>query len=122
MWPAIGHPTDGLMLAASHSIGRNAYIDDEVAIYLADLLLKFYPARLAERYKVEPATLDGIALIEAIATPIRNAMDYQHVTTPDLRAAAVKAPLASPDRLIAGCATAALPSALRRKVTCAISS
>jgi ribosome biogenesis GTPase A len=67
MWPAIRHPTDGLMLAASHSIGRNAYIDDEVAIYLADLLLKFYPARLAERYKVEPATLDGIGLIEAIA-------------------------------------------------------
>lgn len=67
MWPAIRHPTDGLMLAASHSIGRNAYIDDEVAIYLADLLLKFYPARIAERYKVDPAALDGIALIEAIA-------------------------------------------------------
>jgi hypothetical protein len=29
--------------------------------------------------------------MEAIATPIRNAMDYQHVTTPELRSLAVKA-------------------------------
>jgi DNA-binding FadR family transcriptional regulator len=35
----------------------------------------------------EPLT----ALMEAIATPIRDAQDYRHVTTPDLRAAAVKA-------------------------------
>ena len=32
-----------------------------------------------------------IAMMEAIAMPIRDAMDYQHVTTPDLRAIAVKA-------------------------------
>jgi DNA-binding FadR family transcriptional regulator len=32
-----------------------------------------------------------IALMEAISTPIRDAMDYQHVTTPELRAIAVKA-------------------------------
>lgn len=32
-----------------------------------------------------------IALMEAITTPIRDAMDYQHVTTPDMRDAAVKA-------------------------------
>ena len=31
------------------------------------------------------------AMLEAIAMPIRDAMDYQHVTTPDLRAIAVKA-------------------------------
>ena len=35
----------------------------------------------------EPLT----ALMEAIATPIRDAQEYQHVTTADLRAAAVKA-------------------------------
>jgi GntR family transcriptional repressor for pyruvate dehydrogenase complex len=35
----------------------------------------------------EPLT----ALMEAISTPIRDAQDYRHVTTPDLRAAAVKA-------------------------------
>jgi GntR family transcriptional repressor for pyruvate dehydrogenase complex len=32
-----------------------------------------------------------IALMEAIATPIRDASDYQHVSTPELRVAAVKA-------------------------------
>jgi GntR family transcriptional regulator, transcriptional repressor for pyruvate dehydrogenase complex len=32
-----------------------------------------------------------IALMEAISTPIRDAMDYQHVTTPELRRVAVKA-------------------------------
>ena len=32
-----------------------------------------------------------MALMEAISAPIRDAMDYQHVTTPELRALAVKA-------------------------------
>lgn len=32
-----------------------------------------------------------IALMEAITTPIRDAMDYQHVTTPEMRAGAVRA-------------------------------
>ena len=32
-----------------------------------------------------------VALMEAITSPIRDAMDYQHVTTPDLRASVVKA-------------------------------
>ena len=67
MWPAIKHASDGLMLAASHSIGRNAYSDDEVAIYLADLLLARYPALLAARYGFSLKGMDGIALIEAIA-------------------------------------------------------
>ncbi|MFH1516717.1 MAG: FCD domain-containing protein, partial [Pseudomonadota bacterium] len=35
----------------------------------------------------EPLT----ALMEAISRPIRDAMDYQHVTTPDLRRTAVAA-------------------------------
>lgn len=67
MWPAITHPGDGLMLAASHAIGANAYIDEEVATYLADLLLKRYPALLAKRYGCAVAGLDGPALIEAVA-------------------------------------------------------
>ncbi len=43
-------------------------------------------------------------------------------TTPAARAAAVKAPLASPDMLMLGMAIAADPSAVRRKATCAASS
>ncbi len=69
MWPKIERPGDGLMLAASHSIGINAYIESEVAIFLAELLLKRYTKLLATRYgtPVNGGTLDGVAVIEAIA-------------------------------------------------------
>lgn len=67
MWPKIEHDTDGLMLAASHAIGRNAVIDEEVAIFLADLLLARYPARLTERYGFSVQGMDGADVIEAIA-------------------------------------------------------
>ena len=50
MWPKIEHDSDGLMLAASHAIGRNAIIDEEVATFLADLLLAHYPTLLSARY------------------------------------------------------------------------
>jgi len=67
MWPKIEYPSDGLMLAASHAIGENAYIDEEVATFLAETLLTRYPELLAARYACEPAGMDGPALIEAIA-------------------------------------------------------
>lgn len=67
MWPAIEREEDGLMLAASHAIGVNAYIDEEVATWLAVRLRERYPALLAKRYGVEPGALDGPAIIEAVA-------------------------------------------------------
>lgn len=67
MWPKIEHDSDGLMLAASHAIGRNAVIDEEVAASLAGVLLQRYPQALATRYKQPMADLDGPAVIEAIA-------------------------------------------------------
>lgn len=67
MWPKIQYDSDGYMLAASHAIGRNAVIDEDVAVFLADLLLQRYPALLAARYKCEVAGLDGVAMIEVIA-------------------------------------------------------
>jgi ribosome biogenesis GTPase A len=67
MWPKIRYASDGLMLAASHAIGRNAYIDEEVAVFLADLLLARYAALLTARYGCATAGLDGVAVIEAIA-------------------------------------------------------
>jgi ribosome biogenesis GTPase A len=71
MWPKIELETDGLLLAASNLIGTNAYINEEVATYLADILLERYPAQLAKRYAFDEKTidvLDGPAVIEAIAT------------------------------------------------------
>ncbi len=67
MWPKIAYESDGYMLAASHAIGRNAVIDEDVAIFLADILLQRYPELLAARYKTEVADLDGVGLLEAIA-------------------------------------------------------
>jgi len=67
MWPKIEHDSDGLMLAASHSIGRNAVIDEEVAAFLGDILLKHYPALATQRYGCKAEGMDGFHLIEAVA-------------------------------------------------------
>ena len=70
MWPKIEHDSDGFMLAASHAIGRNAVIDEEVAAFLGSLLVDRYPALLASRYGL-PAerveALDGVGVVEAVA-------------------------------------------------------
>ena len=67
MWPAIEHAGDGLMLAASHAIGVNAYIEEEVATYLAEILLARYSALLTARYGCAADDLDGPGVIEAVA-------------------------------------------------------
>lgn len=67
MWPKIEHDSDGMILAASHAIGRNAVIDEEVAIYLADILLERYPKLLTARYDFATAGMDGADVIAAIA-------------------------------------------------------
>jgi ribosome biogenesis GTPase A len=72
MWPRIEHESDGFMLAASHAIGRNAVIDEDVALFLADNLLISYPDLLNTRYKLDVmkldvTTMDGVDLLEAIA-------------------------------------------------------
>jgi ribosome biogenesis GTPase A len=67
MWPKIKYDSDGFMLAASHAIGRNAVIDEDVATFLGDLLLNRYPALLAARYKFSVDGMDGVDVIEAVA-------------------------------------------------------
>lgn len=67
MWPTIRYPGDGLMLAASHAIGADAYIDEEVATFLAETLIARYPALVTARYGCATENLDGPGLIEAIA-------------------------------------------------------
>lgn len=70
MWPKIAFDSDGFMLAASHAIGRNAVMEEEVAVFLADCLLTRYADRLAARYKIDATTiasLDGVSLIELVA-------------------------------------------------------
>ncbi|MES2018393.1 MAG: ribosome biogenesis GTPase YlqF [Pseudomonadota bacterium] len=68
LWPKIALASDGLMLAASHAIGSNALIEEEVATFLADELLVRYPQLLATRYSFKSTDgMDGIAVIEGIA-------------------------------------------------------
>ena len=67
MWPKIEHPSDGLMLAACHAVGRNAIIDEEVAVFLAGLLLARYPSLLAARYGVPVEGIDAVAVVEGVA-------------------------------------------------------
>ena len=69
MWPKIEHPDDGLMLAASHIIGTKAYIESEVAIFLAEILLTRYPKALAARYGLpgDDKSLDGVGVIDGVA-------------------------------------------------------
>lgn len=67
LWPKIAHPIDGLMLAASHAVGVNAYIGEDVAIFLADYLLQAYPDLLTARYGFATDGLDGVAVLEAVA-------------------------------------------------------
>jgi ribosome biogenesis GTPase A len=67
LWPKIAHPTDGLMLAASHAVGVNAVIEEEVATFLAEQLLARYPQLLAARYGFSTEGIDGVSVIEGIA-------------------------------------------------------
>lgn len=67
MWPKIAHPTDGLMLAASHAIGTNALIEEEVATFLADVLLTRYGHLISARYGFPTAGIDGVSVVEGVA-------------------------------------------------------
>lgn len=67
MWPKIQFESDGYMLAASHAIGRNAVIDEDVAVFLADVLLARYPALLNARYKMDISAMDAVDVVEAVA-------------------------------------------------------
>lgn len=67
LWPKIAHASDGLMLAACHAVGRNAMIDEEVAVFLAGILIERYPDAVATRYRLDTAALDAVGVVEAIA-------------------------------------------------------
>lgn len=67
MWPKIEYASDGLMLAASHAIGRNAIIDEEVAVFLAGILLQRYPKLLSARYGFPVDGVDGVGVVEGVA-------------------------------------------------------
>mgnify|MGYP001458554696 FL=1 len=88
MWPKIEHDSDGYMLAASHAIGRNAVLEEEVAVFLADILLRRYPQSLAERYKLALEGLDAAGVVDAVARR-RGCLVKGRPGEPDLEKAAM---------------------------------
>jgi ribosome biogenesis GTPase A len=66
LWPNLSQ-ADAFKLAATHSIGRSAYEDEDVALELGRWLLEAYPQQLAERFGELPAGCDGSALLQLVA-------------------------------------------------------
>jgi ribosome biogenesis GTPase A len=67
LWPKIAMDSDGMMLAASHAVGTNAVIEEEVAEFLGTLLLERYPHLLSARYGLKTEGMDGVGVIEGVA-------------------------------------------------------
>jgi ribosome biogenesis GTPase A len=55
------------MLAASHAIGTNEVMEEDVAAFLGDILIARYPKLLTARYGFVLDGLNGPALVEAVA-------------------------------------------------------
>jgi ribosome biogenesis GTPase A len=88
LWPKIEHDADGYMLAASHAIGVNAVIEEEVATFLAGILLERYPTALVARYGFAVDGLDASSVLEAVARK-RGCLRKGHGGELDLEKAAI---------------------------------
>ena len=53
LWPKFEDPNVGMMLAYTGAVKEDVIDTEELACFLMELLLKFYPKTLQERYKVE---------------------------------------------------------------------
>jgi ribosome biogenesis GTPase A len=67
LWPKIEHPDVGQMLAIIHAVTAKVVVDEEIAEFLATILLTRYPHLLTARYGFEVDRLDGAGVLEAIA-------------------------------------------------------
>ncbi len=66
LWPKIANENSGYRLAVSGAVKDTAFDHDDIAYFAADYLLKAYPKRLMERYKLESLPEHEEDLIEAI--------------------------------------------------------
>ena len=67
LWPKIENPDVGLMLATIYAITAKVVVDEEIAEFLAGILLARYPDLLVARYGCKGDELDGPGVLEAIA-------------------------------------------------------
>jgi ribosome biogenesis GTPase A len=66
-WPNMERRSDGLLLAANHLIGVNAYEATEVAAFTATILLARYPEGLKARYGFDAEGHTGQSAVAAVA-------------------------------------------------------
>ncbi|PKI16841.1 ribosome biogenesis GTPase YlqF [Colwellia sp. 12G3] len=66
LWPKIANENSGYRLAVSGAVKDTAFDHDDIAYFAADYLLKHYPNRLIERYKLSELPAHEEDLIEAI--------------------------------------------------------
>ena len=68
MWPKIDNELDGFLLAASHTIGINAYDEIETALVLYEVIKKTYAQNIAKKYKMTLSQLpEDEAFLELLA-------------------------------------------------------
>jgi len=66
LWPKIANENSGYRLAVSGAVKDTAFDHDDIAYFAADYLLKAYPERVMERYKLAEQPEHEEDLIEAI--------------------------------------------------------
>lgn len=66
LWPKIINENSGYRLAITSAVKDTAFEHDDIAFFAAQYLIKEYPERLTERYKLDPVPVTEIEVIEAI--------------------------------------------------------
>jgi len=67
LWPKLDDKEGAINLAFIGTIGDNAIDNEEIAYYLLDYLIKNYPKKLEERYKINIDNKETIQVMEDIA-------------------------------------------------------
>ena len=66
LWPKIENENSGYRLAVSGAVKDTAFEHDDIACFAAEYLIKAYPQRLIERYKLVDMPEQEVELIEAL--------------------------------------------------------
>jgi ribosome biogenesis GTPase A len=66
LWPNVENKNSGYRLAAIGSIRDTAIEYHDIAYFVAGYLLEYYPAALAERYRLDAMPVDQVSLLDAI--------------------------------------------------------
>jgi len=68
MWSKLESQENGYALAVNNAIGVNAYVPEEVAVFLADKLRLFYANRISDRYGFDSSNLDANDILQKIGS------------------------------------------------------